>query len=125
MTRITGFILLMVAFTVSADTQVTPYKLEGVAPDSAEYRTAIQKRIHELYGGPSNVSFVALRTGPGEAASGVVLQRTNNSISIDITPCLPHKTVRYFVAPFKESNISDEKCGEKTYQRVQVLQLEK
>jgi hypothetical protein len=93
------------------------------SPDSDEYRMTVERKLKELYPIHPKMSFITVRSAPGEAASGVVLRRTGDSIAIDMTPCLPKKTVRYFIAPYTESSISDEKCGEKTYSRVQVIQL--
>jgi hypothetical protein len=97
--------------------------LEAAPPESAEYRQTLQKRLDALfYNMRGDITFVAARSGPGEAASGVVVHRTNDSIAIDMTPCLPKKTLRYFISPYSESAISDEQCGEKKYPRVQVIQ---
>jgi hypothetical protein len=122
-----SIIVMSLGVAVVADAQIPDFKnpkLSGPASlESPDYRAVIIKRLHEIYGTDENMSFVAMRSGPGDTASGVVLQRTSDSISIDMTPCLPKKTVRYFIAPFRESNVSDEKCGDTTHHRVQVIQL--
>lgn len=92
-----------------------------VAPNESD--ESIQKKLYAIFGQDPNITFVAARSSAGDTASGVVVSRTTSAIAIDVTPCLPRKTVVTFVAPYKESSISDERCGDKPYPRVQVIQL--
>jgi hypothetical protein len=113
------FFQLFLASGASAQQQVAPYKLPGhsVAPESS---TAIYERLSDIYGG--DITFTSARSAAGDTASGVVIHRRADSIAIDVTPCQRQKTIVTFAAPYRESPVSDEKCGDKTYPRVQVIQ---
>ena len=59
----------------------------------------------------------------GDTASGVVIARENEIISIDINPCSGQKAIVTFVTPYKEKQISDANCGKgNTYPQSQVIQ---
>ena len=58
----------------------------------------------------------------GDAASGVVVERTAGMIAIDVTPCGTEKEVVTFEMPYREKQINDVSCGGNTYQQSQVIQ---
>jgi hypothetical protein len=83
----------------------------------------IQAGLARIYGQDSkSISFTIEQTRPGVTASGVEVARTDDMLAIDVTPCATRKTIVSFIRPYRDTNISDEKCGYKVYPRLQVIQ---
>lgn len=90
--------------------------------DSVGSLNALSDSATAIYGAPASVSRLDTKIVKGDVASGVVLER-NGYIAIDITPCkLKEKEVKTFWPPFIENKISDVRCGNQSYPRVQVIQ---
>jgi hypothetical protein len=88
-----------------------------------EARRIIQKALVVIYGADKPISFVAAQAKAGDAASGVVIRKTSDSLVLDITPCTIEKKIVTFVNPYKDSSVSDIRCPDnKAYERVQVIQ---
>jgi hypothetical protein len=110
--------LLIALFSVAIPSLAqTPASL-----DNQELANLVEQGLTRLYG--VQVQFVLRNTTPGDASSGVEVTRTNGALFIDPTPCVSKqpKRIFMFVNPYKESKISDEKCGGKSYPRIQVIQ---
>jgi len=92
--------------------------------DIAKLRDLIEGRLSQVYGQDihKKITFMMRQTRTGDTASGVEIVRTNDTLSIDVTPCAPEKTIFTFVKPYKETAISDTRCAEKPYPRLQVIQ---
>jgi hypothetical protein len=59
---------------------------------------------------------------PKNLPTGVVVEKTNGTIAVDVTPCENQKEVVTFVKPYTEQQINDVTCGKDTYQQSQVIQ---
>lgn len=91
--------------------------------ESVGSTAALTEAANAIYGARTSISELNIKIVNGDVASGVVLKRDKGFIAVDITPCkLEDKKVKAFWAPFAEKNISDVKCGDKSYPRVQVIQ---
>jgi hypothetical protein len=58
---------------------------------------------------------------PGDVASGRVLSEKNKELDLDTSPCSSDRVVR-FHDPYERNVIGTLKCGNSTYDRVQVRQ---
>jgi len=67
-------------------------------------------------------SFKIQRQKKGDTASGVVVERMDPAITLDVTPCSSEKETITFVKPYKETQISDITCKDKTFEQSQVIQ---
>jgi hypothetical protein len=110
--------LALSACATSDEPRITsPVSYAGTASET------IQENLYTIFGSDQPITFTTVVSSVGDNASGVVVAKTANDIQLDITPCLKKKTIVTFVAPYKESSITDERCGDKTFPRVQVIQL--
>jgi hypothetical protein len=92
-------------------------------PDIGELKSLIQAGLSQVYGHDSNKApFKLKQTRVGDTASGVEVARTNDILSIDVTPCASQPTIVAFTKPYQETPVSDQRCGDKTYKRLQVIQ---
>ena len=102
--------------------QAIPYKDGANMELTSEDKEAIRSRIEALYGASRPFAYdVSAKSATGETASGVVLLRRQDSITLDITPCRARSTLVTIIAPYRESSVSDEICNNKTFPRVQVV----
>jgi hypothetical protein len=100
-----------------------PFKSLDTYTPEASARTAIEARLNQLYGDTGGISYAAAKTAAGDVASGVVLVKTADSITLDTTPCIREdKRLMTFAAPYQENSITDITSGGKTHPRVQVVQ---
>jgi len=112
-----------ICFLLTAITITSSVASAAGTSDSDKVRELIERGLHDVYGADAaRMSFVVLETKPGDVASGVETLQTSTTIAIDTTPCNNQKTIVTFVNPYKKHDISDIKCGDKTYPRVQVMQ---
>lgn len=95
----------------------------STSSEVSEPTAATLKRLHEIYGGAGGITYSAMKSAPGDTASGVIVEKTDNYIRIDTTPCLTQKRLVTFLKPYKESSIKEQKCEDKVYPRVQVIQI--
>lgn len=94
-------------------------KINLVAFDSEDKPVKLVKGRAE----PSLHTYAMKRQNKGDTASGVVVTKKEDIITIDITPCIEDgKQTITFVMPYTEKQISDANCGNKTYPRSQVIQ---
>jgi hypothetical protein len=67
-------------------------------------------------------SFTIKLQKKGDTASGVVVDKSPTTISLDVTPCASEKETITFVKPYQENQISDITCKDKTLEQSQVIQ---
>jgi hypothetical protein len=88
-----------------------------------ELMTIVREGLARVFGKTANqISFTLKNTRSGDTASGVEVARTNDTLAIDVTPCDSEKTVVTFIKPYKETPVSDVRCGTRVYSRLQVIQ---
>jgi hypothetical protein len=92
------------------------------APGTPDIHQLIEAGLSKVYGLSSPFDLKQSRVG--DAASGVEVARTNEMLAIDVTPCASRKIIVTFAQPYRESRVSDQRCGDKTYNRLQVIQLQ-
>ena len=86
-----------------------------------ELRHRIELGLSQTYGQQIG-SFRLQQAKPGYAASGVIVAKFDDGLAIDITPCSEPKTILTFIMPYKDTQISEAECGNKSYPRRQVVQ---
>ena len=93
-------------------------------PDSPIEKAATLKSLKDFYGLDRDINFMLAKSAAGDTASGVVVERSRDQITVDTTPCVvDRKRLVTFVAPYKESKLGEQRCEAKTFPRVQVIQM--
>lgn len=79
--------------------------------------------MKKIYGSwEFRIQDVKARTDHGDTASGVEVQKTAETITIDTTPCSAKKNLVTFHRIYKKEEVADITCGSSKYKRVQVEQ---
>lgn len=58
---------------------------------------------------------------PGDVATGRIIREQNNELILDTSPCTGDRLI-LFRMPYRKILIRKDKCGDKSYDRTQVVQ---